>query len=87
MNWFRKSKARFQALFSKEELDTGMDDEMRSHIETALRAAFTRDEMEALVNESGLERVRLSSDEFHFVIERTGESDPNSWIKARSTWV
>src|SRR5256885_15026953 len=33
MNWFRKSKARFQALFSKEELDTGMDDEMRSHIE------------------------------------------------------
>src|SRR6266508_2702509 len=33
MNWLRKAKARFQALFSKEELDAKMDDEMRSHIE------------------------------------------------------
>src|SRR5438132_7812774 len=33
MNWFRRMKARFQALFSKEELDTRMDDEIRSHLE------------------------------------------------------
>ena len=61
--------------------------EMRAHIETALRAAFTRVEMEALVDESGLERVRLVEDEFHFFIERTGESDPNSWIKAREQYL
>src|SRR6266436_2399503 len=33
MNWLRKAKARFQALFCKEELDTKMDDEMRLHLE------------------------------------------------------
>src|SRR6266478_917706 len=33
MNWLRKAKARFLALFCKEELETKMDDEMRSHIE------------------------------------------------------
>ena len=60
---------------------------MRAHIETALRAAFTRVEIEALVDESGLERVRLVEDEFHFFIERTGESDPNSWIKAREQYL
>src|SRR6266699_2966995 len=33
MNCLRKAKARFQALFCKEELDTKMDDEMRLHLE------------------------------------------------------
>jgi predicted permease len=33
MNWLRKAKSRLQALFLKIELDTRMDDEMRSHIE------------------------------------------------------
>src|SRR5947209_11175146 len=33
---------------------------MQSHMETALRAAFTRPELEALVQASGLERVRIS---------------------------
>src|SRR6266478_4018184 len=33
MNWLRKAKARFLALFCKEELETKMDDEVRSHIE------------------------------------------------------
>ena len=61
--------------------------QMRAHIETAFRAAFTRDEIETLVQSSGLERFRLVEDEFHYVIERTGESDPNSWIKAREQYL
>jgi SAM-dependent methyltransferase len=60
---------------------------MRSHIETALRAGFTRLEVDDLVQASGLERVRVVEDETHFVIERTGESDPNSWIKAREQYL
>jgi ubiquinone/menaquinone biosynthesis C-methylase UbiE len=60
---------------------------MRGHIETALRAAFTRSEIEQLVESSGLERVRLIEDEFHYIFERTGESDPNSWIKAREQYL
>jgi hypothetical protein len=61
--------------------------QMRGHIETALRAAFTRGEIEQVVESSGLERVRLVEDEFHYIIERTGESDPNSWIKAREQYL
>ena len=58
------------------------------HIETALRAAFTRSEIEELVRASGLERVRMIEDDgYHFMIERTGESDPNSWIKAREQYL
>jgi ubiquinone/menaquinone biosynthesis C-methylase UbiE len=61
---------------------------MRQHIETALRAAFTRAEFEQLVQASGLERVRISEpDEHHFILERAGESDPNSWIKAREQYL
>ncbi len=61
---------------------------MRPHVETALRGALTRSEFETLVRESGLERVHLSEpDEYHILIERTGESDPNSWIKAREQYL
>jgi ubiquinone/menaquinone biosynthesis C-methylase UbiE len=63
-------------------------DRMRSHVETALCAAFTRSEFEALLRGSGLQRVRLvEPDQHHFVIERTGESDPNSWIKGREQYL
>ena len=61
---------------------------MRPHVETALRAAFTRPELEALVRASGLERVQVSEfDEDNLLIERPGESDPNSWIKAREQYM
>jgi ubiquinone/menaquinone biosynthesis C-methylase UbiE len=60
---------------------------MRAHVDSALRAAFTRDEIQGFVNASGLERVQLSEDEKHFVLERAGESDPNSWIKAREQYL
>lgn len=60
---------------------------MRRHVETALRAGFTRAEIEELLAASGLERAQLTEDETHFIIERTGESDPNSWIKAREQYL
>ena len=60
---------------------------MRPHIETALRGGFTRRELDDLLQASGLERLRLIDDETHFIIERTGESDPNSWIKAREQYL
>jgi ubiquinone/menaquinone biosynthesis C-methylase UbiE len=61
---------------------------MRHHVAAALRAAFTRDEIEGLIEASGLERLRfVSTDEDHFLIERTGESDPNSWITAREQYL
>jgi hypothetical protein len=60
---------------------------MRPHVESALRAAFTKDEIGDLLVASGLERVELIEDEHHFIVKRTGESDPNSWIKAREQYL
>ena len=60
---------------------------MREHVSTALRAAFTRDEIEGLVRASGLERVRFETQDDHLLIERNGESDPNSWITAREQYL
>jgi ubiquinone/menaquinone biosynthesis C-methylase UbiE len=60
---------------------------MRPHIETSLRAGFTRNEIDRLLGNSGLERIRVTEDESHLIIERTGESDPNSWIKAREQYL
>src|SRR5207249_3131499 len=61
---------------------------MRPHLETALRGAFTRSELEVLVRASGLKRVHISETaEGHLWIERPGESDPNSWIKAREQYL
>ncbi|HYR45289.1 MAG TPA: class I SAM-dependent methyltransferase [Terriglobia bacterium] len=61
---------------------------MRRYIETAMRAAFTRIEIGNLVQGSGLERVRISAaGDYYVMIERTGESDPNSWIKAREQYL
>jgi ubiquinone/menaquinone biosynthesis C-methylase UbiE len=61
---------------------------MRQHVETSLRAAFTRSEFESLIHASGLERVQISQpDENHLIVERPGESDPNSWIRAREQYL
>ncbi len=61
---------------------------MRQHIETAMRAAFTRSEMEAMVQASGLERARVGDlEDDYLLIERAGETDPNSWIKAREQYL
>ena len=63
-------------------------DRLRPHVQTAMRAAFTRSELETLVRASGLKRVQISEpDEHHVLIERRGESDPNSWIKTREQYL
>jgi ubiquinone/menaquinone biosynthesis C-methylase UbiE len=61
---------------------------MREHVETALRAAFTRPEVEEVVKRSGLQGVEVVPlDPHHFAIQRRGETDPNSWIKAREQYL
>lgn len=60
---------------------------MRRQIERSLHAAFTRGEVEDLVQTSGIERARVVDlDEHHIGIERAGETDPNSWITAREQY-
>ncbi len=60
---------------------------MRQHVETAFRGAFTRKELEGMIRASGLERTRIEEvDEDHVVIERTGETDPNSWITVKEQY-
>ena len=61
---------------------------MRQHVEASLRAAYTLAELEGILRASGLERARVVEiDEYHLAIERTGESDPNSWIKTREQYL
>ena len=60
---------------------------LRRHVETAMRAAFTRMELHDMIRMSGLERVQISQYETYLLIQRTGESDPNSWIKAREQYL
>jgi hypothetical protein len=43
--------------------------------------------MHRLLQHSGLERICITEDESHLIIERTGETDPNSWIKAREQYL
>ncbi|HEY2383341.1 MAG TPA: class I SAM-dependent methyltransferase [Terriglobia bacterium] len=81
-----KRPRRFQMQRAIETHTARYGSRMRAHVETTLRAGFTRGEIEGLLQASGLERVRLTEDETHFLIERTGESDPNSWIKAREQY-
>jgi hypothetical protein len=60
---------------------------MRPHVEAALRGGFTRSELEELVKGSGLERTKIvETDTPHLIVERSGESDPNSWITVREQY-
>ncbi len=60
---------------------------MRTRVEVALRSAYTRDELYSAVQAAGLERTNVAgSDEKHIMIERRGETDPNSWITAREQY-
>jgi ubiquinone/menaquinone biosynthesis C-methylase UbiE len=61
---------------------------MKRHIEAALRGAYTRAEIQEFVRESGITRAQVvQMDEHHIAIERTGETDPNSWIRAREQYL
>jgi ubiquinone/menaquinone biosynthesis C-methylase UbiE len=83
-----KRPSRFQMQKTIEKYTDRYGARMRDHAETALRSAFTRSEFEDLLAKSGLERVQISEpDDAHFIVERTGESDPNSWIRAREQYL
>jgi ubiquinone/menaquinone biosynthesis C-methylase UbiE len=60
---------------------------MRPQIETALRAAFTMNEFRRMVSSSGLQGAAVGELEDYVLIERRGETDPNSWIKAREQYL
>jgi ubiquinone/menaquinone biosynthesis C-methylase UbiE len=62
--------------------------QMKHHVETAIRASYNQSELQDLVRASGVERVQVvRMDEHHLAIQRTGESDPNSWIRAREQYL
>src|ERR1041385_3472302 len=60
---------------------------LRRHVEGAMRAAFTRMELHDMIRMSGLERGQISQYATYMLMQRTGESDPNSWIKAREQYL
>jgi ubiquinone/menaquinone biosynthesis C-methylase UbiE len=60
---------------------------MRPQIERSLRSAYAPREIRRIVNSSGLEGVSVEVDADHIVIVRRGETDPNSWIKAREQYL
>jgi ubiquinone/menaquinone biosynthesis C-methylase UbiE len=80
--------SRFQMSRTIEQFSALHGSRMREHIDAALRAGFTRPELDALIKHSGLERARiLESNDHHLLVERSGETDPNSWIKVREQYL
>jgi len=64
-----------------------LGDAMRSHVEDALQAAYTAEEMQRAIQEAGLSGTRLDdSDSDYLYIERRGETDPGSWVTAREQY-
>jgi hypothetical protein len=60
---------------------------MRTQVENALQAAYTRSEVEHLIRASGLPDTRLDdSNPDFFTIERRGETDPGSWVTVRDQY-
>ena len=54
---------------------------------SAIRAAYTRSELEDFVRDSGIAGAGISEpDPEHLLIERHGETDPNSWIMLREQY-
>jgi ubiquinone/menaquinone biosynthesis C-methylase UbiE len=64
-----------------------LGDAMRSQVESAIQAAYTTEEIQQTLQESGLSGTRLDdSDPDYFYIERRGETDPGSWVTAREQY-
>lgn len=60
---------------------------MSSQLTSAIRAAYTTAEVQEAVAASGLPGARvLEPDDDHLLIERHGETDPNSWVTAREQY-
>lgn len=78
--------SRFQMSKQIEEHAARYGSRMRQHIETAMRAAFTRPELEDIARASQLERAQIVELDPHIAIERRGQTDPNSWITVREQY-
>jgi SAM-dependent methyltransferase len=64
-----------------------LGDAMRSQVEQAIQSAYTPDEIRQAVAEAGLTGARVDdSDADYVVIERRGETDPNSWVTSREQY-
>jgi ubiquinone/menaquinone biosynthesis C-methylase UbiE len=80
--------SRFSMARQIEKYGASYGERMKSHIRAALRGAYTRSEIQELLRESGIERAHVvQMDEHHIAVERAGESDPNSWIRAREQYL
>lgn len=80
--------SRFSMVKQIEKHGASYSERMRRHIEAAFRGAYTRSEIQELLRKSGLERAQVvQMDEHHVAVERTGESDPNSWIRTREQYL
>jgi ubiquinone/menaquinone biosynthesis C-methylase UbiE len=61
---------------------------MRRQLEAAMRAAYTAEELQQIVQAAGLKDARVFALERDYIaIERRGQTDPNSWIKAREQYL
>lgn len=70
-----------------DELSRRYGQRMRDQIETALRSAYTVEEMKEMVGQSTLQDATVFEfDEVYIGIERQGETDPNSWVSAREQY-
>jgi ubiquinone/menaquinone biosynthesis C-methylase UbiE len=64
-----------------------LGDALRDHVENALQAAYTPDEVQRLIQEAGLTDTRMDdSDPDYIYIERRGETDLSSWVTARDQY-
>ena len=60
---------------------------MSSQLTAAIRASYTKAEIERAVRESGLPGAHVSEpDADHILVERHGETDPGSWVTAREQY-
>lgn len=79
---------RFRMTFQIEQSTSRFGLHMRSQLETAFRAAYTRSELERITAASGLEQIQIVEEEPELlVIQRRGETDPNSWVKLREKYI
>jgi ubiquinone/menaquinone biosynthesis C-methylase UbiE len=64
-----------------------LGDAMRPQLEEAIQASYTPDELQQAIAEAGLTDVRIDeSHPNHVVLERRGETDPNSWVTTREQY-
>lgn len=67
-----------------ERLSSGYGRTMQHLVETSLQSAYTPSELARAVDESGLADVTLDVDRDFVILERRGQTDPNSWVVART---